>query len=61
MNKIPKELTDLLISVYEIGYFDRDAKLMPYNNLITNEEKIEYIEAILFPEEEKQTNNNGKL
>jgi hypothetical protein len=52
ISKLPKEIKDLLISVYQIGYWDRDAKLALFNNLVTNEEPILYLEAVL--ENEKQ-------
>jgi hypothetical protein len=45
ITKLPKKIQDIIISAYQIGYWDRDAKLALFNNLITNEEPILYLEA----------------
>lgn len=53
LTKLSKEIQDIFIGAYETGYWDRDAKLAPYNNHVTNESKIEYLNAILNPETEE--------
>jgi len=53
MKNLTKEQQNLLISVYEIGFNDGNAGLKPYNNFVTNESKIEYLDAILNPETEE--------
>ena len=50
LDKLNKEIQNLLISAYEIGYWDRDSKLMSFNN---QENKIEYLNNIINPQVEE--------
>lgn len=53
LKTLPKEIQNLLISVYEIGYTDAVCSIQPYNNFVTNEAKIEYLDAIINQEVEE--------
>lgn len=48
LKELPKEIQDIIISAYEIGYYDRDAKLMPYNE---DKDKLDYLQCIIFETE----------
>lgn len=53
MNNLTKEQENLILAVYSLGYFDRDAKLLEYNNAQTKEEKLEWLKLNLFPTQEE--------
>ena len=40
---MPKEIKNILISAYSIGYWDRDAKLSPFNQ---DEDKLDYLQSL---------------
>lgn len=53
MNNLTKKQENLILAVYSLGYFDRDAKLLEYNNAQTKEEKLEWLKLNLFPTQEE--------
>jgi hypothetical protein len=50
MKNLSKEIQDLIISVYSLGYDDGDSNLPKFNN----QPPIEYIEACLNPINRKE-------
>mgnify|MGYP003537461767 FL=1 len=48
LKELPKEIKDIIISAYEIGYYDRDAKLAPYND---DKDKLDYLQSIIYETE----------
>jgi len=54
ISKLPKKIQDIIISAYKIGYSDGDTKLFPFNGLITDENPIEYLEAVLEAEKQEE-------
>jgi len=47
LRELPKDIQEIIVAAYDLGYTDRDAKLQPCNGQITGEEPILYIEAVL--------------
>ena len=48
LQELPQEIKNVILAVYEGGYWDRDAKLMLFNNEQTEAEKLEYLQDYLF-------------
>lgn len=54
LRELPKEIQNIIISAYEIGYNDRECKLAPFNAQILDAEPIEYLDAVINVEQEKE-------
>ena len=55
LQELSPEYQKLIKSIYLLGWSDGEVGLKPYNNLVTNEEEIEYIETVLLSEGELKT------
>ena len=53
LKNLPKEVQNLVIAAYEIGYWDREAKLPSFNGETERKNKLEYIDDVLFGQEEE--------
>lgn len=49
LGTLSKDLQNLLLSAYIVGYWDRDAKLTLFNSFKTKEEQLSYLEIIINP------------
>ena len=48
LQELPQEIKNVILAVYEGGYWDRDAKLKLFDGQTTETEKLEYLQDYLF-------------